>query len=377
MKKLLQLLMGTFIATLLLSCISLAADTRGLIIEGRTLVPVRGVFEELGFNVIWDADTQTAFLADNNYTVKIQKGATTFTTNSEIITPEVPQQVISDSFYLPLRAIADSIGAETEWDNNNKVATIHYNNKIAFVFCGDVTSDDYFTEDNLNSENEEYFLDYIETTTETTTEVEIGVQSIRDISVERDDDQNLSVSFLPDELHDYSQKSEKVNIYLYNKLEKLIYQDTISVNIADNNDYIDFEIRYNNLKSAVSEGDLKSYTHCVLKLELLANDEVYATGEYTFGVMINYQNSFSNSQYDITVNAIETKTDMKNNIIVRFKIIDDARVSPLYFTSVYFISYDFAGNQLDSTKAIISPGSTFEQDYTFPGNTAYITIQAH
>ena len=98
MRKLLHLLIGTFIATLLLFCISFANDTRGLIIEGRTLVPVRGVFEELGFNVIWDAETQTAFLADSNYTVKIQKGAGTFTTNTKIITPEIPQQVISDSF---------------------------------------------------------------------------------------------------------------------------------------------------------------------------------------------------------------------------------------------------------------------------------------
>ena len=172
MRKLLHLLIGTFIATLLLFCISFANDTRGLIIEGRTLVPVRGVFEELGFNVIWDAETQTAFLADSNYTVKIQKGAGTFTTNTKIITPEIPQQVISDSFYLPLRAIADSIGAETEWDNDNKIAIIHYNDKTAFVFCGNVTSNEYFSHNDLNSDNVESSAGSGETTTETTTEAE-------------------------------------------------------------------------------------------------------------------------------------------------------------------------------------------------------------
>ena len=33
---------------------------KGVIVESRTLVPVRGIFEKLGFNVSYNAETKTA-----------------------------------------------------------------------------------------------------------------------------------------------------------------------------------------------------------------------------------------------------------------------------------------------------------------------------
>ena len=98
-------------------------EATGVIVESRTLVPVRGVFEELGYTVEWDAETKTATLSGEK-TVVIQSGSTVFTVDGEEITPEVPQQIIDDRFMLPLRAIGEAVGAEVSWDGETKTVII-------------------------------------------------------------------------------------------------------------------------------------------------------------------------------------------------------------------------------------------------------------
>lgn len=98
-------------------------DAQTVIVESRTLVPVRGVFEELGYNVEWDAETKTATLSGAKNVV-IQSGSTSFTVDGNEITPEVPQQIIDGRFMLPLRAIGEAIGAEVDWDAETKTVII-------------------------------------------------------------------------------------------------------------------------------------------------------------------------------------------------------------------------------------------------------------
>ena len=98
-------------------------DAQGVIVESRTLVPVRGVFEELGYTVEWDADTKTATLSGEK-TVVIQSGSSVFTVDGNEVTPEVPQQIIDGRFMLPLRAVGEAVGAEVEWNGDTKTVVI-------------------------------------------------------------------------------------------------------------------------------------------------------------------------------------------------------------------------------------------------------------
>lgn len=98
-------------------------DARTVIVEDRTLVPVRGVFEELGYTVDWDAESKTATLTGKK-TVVIQAGSTTFTVDGEEVAPEVPQQIIDGRFMLPLRAVGEAVGAEVDWDAETKTVLI-------------------------------------------------------------------------------------------------------------------------------------------------------------------------------------------------------------------------------------------------------------
>lgn len=133
MKKIVYVFMST-IFVLTLSVSTFGAE--GKIVNGKTMVPVRGVFEELGFTVQWDNTTATATISDGIYEVKVPKGKTYFSVNGQSIKPDVPQQVINGGLYLPLKAIADSVGAITSWNGENKMAHISYNGKDSYVMCG-------------------------------------------------------------------------------------------------------------------------------------------------------------------------------------------------------------------------------------------------
>ena len=94
------------------------------IIDGRTLVPVRGVFETLGFNVGWEPATQTVTLTRADFEVIISIGVDTFTTNGEEFPLDVPAQIIEERTLLPIRAVVESVGYEVSWDGNNSVVII-------------------------------------------------------------------------------------------------------------------------------------------------------------------------------------------------------------------------------------------------------------
>lgn len=132
MKKLLSIL----VATLLLSTTAMAAEgvnitvnsipvgIQGVIVDGNTMVPVRGVFEQIGYTTEWDAETKTATLSKGSNTVEMTNGNTYFTYNGTKITPEVPQQIIDGSFMLPLRAVSEALNAKVDWDAETKTAAI-------------------------------------------------------------------------------------------------------------------------------------------------------------------------------------------------------------------------------------------------------------
>jgi len=95
-------------------------------IDGRILVPVRGVFEALGFTVAWNPDTQTATLTGENVIV-ITIGSSTFTTDGRTYTLDVPAQIIGGRTMLPIRAVLESVGHVLEWDGARTAVLITTN----------------------------------------------------------------------------------------------------------------------------------------------------------------------------------------------------------------------------------------------------------
>jgi hypothetical protein len=163
----------------------MALAANGIIINGRTMVPVRGTFEELGFAVSWNSSTETATVENSKYTIKLTKNYNYFTVNDKKIYPDISQQIINGNFYLPLKAIGDCIGASTSWDSKNKIANISYNGMDSFVNCGT---------NSLNDNNSTSKNTLTETTTETTTIAKIKSISLNKSSINLEDGEIMEIS---------------------------------------------------------------------------------------------------------------------------------------------------------------------------------------
>ena len=90
-------------------------DQQPVIVGGRTLVPMRGVFEHMGFDIDWNATTSVATLTTQGTVMTVRASDNFFTVNGAQVVPEVPPQIMSGRFMLPLRAIAEATGATVDW----------------------------------------------------------------------------------------------------------------------------------------------------------------------------------------------------------------------------------------------------------------------
>ncbi len=124
----------TLVATMLLS--STVFGATGKVINGRTMIPLRGAFEELGFSVSWDNKTSSATLKDEDHTIVMTQNSKTYYVDGVKYTTDVAPQLVNGSMYIPLRTLGDKIGAETSWDNTTETATIEYNGNTSIITTG-------------------------------------------------------------------------------------------------------------------------------------------------------------------------------------------------------------------------------------------------
>ena len=99
-------------------------DIQPQMINGRVLVPVRGVFEHMGFIVNWISHSRRATLTSGDFFIVIPADADYFVVNGIPVIPDVPQQLIGGRLMLPLRAVAEAVGGAADWDRYNQIAMI-------------------------------------------------------------------------------------------------------------------------------------------------------------------------------------------------------------------------------------------------------------
>ncbi len=102
----------------------LICDQPPVIINGRTLVPMRAIFEKLGATVSWDGETSTASGEKDGKTVSFVIGESFIGINGEKKALDVPAQIISDRTMIPARAVAEAFGCKVDWDGNTQTVII-------------------------------------------------------------------------------------------------------------------------------------------------------------------------------------------------------------------------------------------------------------
>lgn len=101
--------------------IPLSAHAR--IVNGRTLVPLRGVFEALGADVNYEAPGKI-FVQRNETEVSLEIGSAEMAVNGSAIALDEPARLIGGSTFVPLRAVTEALGGEVEWLDELKTVII-------------------------------------------------------------------------------------------------------------------------------------------------------------------------------------------------------------------------------------------------------------
>ena len=88
------------------------------------MLPIRFVAEAFGATVGWDGATSTATIAAQGVNIRITIGAATAQINGETVTLDAPAFIENSRTYLPVRVIAEALGAAVEWDGATSTATL-------------------------------------------------------------------------------------------------------------------------------------------------------------------------------------------------------------------------------------------------------------
>jgi len=102
----------------------LTFDVPAKMINGRTMVPLRAIFEAMGATVKWNNDTQTVTATRGDTVVIMTIGDTSPTVNGRVVNIDQPGVVQNGRTLAPLRFVAEAFGGTVAWDGAARTARI-------------------------------------------------------------------------------------------------------------------------------------------------------------------------------------------------------------------------------------------------------------
>ena len=99
-------------------------DVAPIIRNDRTMLPIRFVAKNLGAEVTWDAQFQKVSITKDDLKIEIIIGSPVAFVNGENVTLDSPAFIENSRTYLPLRFVAENLGATVLWDAKAQEVTI-------------------------------------------------------------------------------------------------------------------------------------------------------------------------------------------------------------------------------------------------------------
>jgi len=93
-------------------------------VSGRTMVPMRDIFESLGTAVQWNEATRTATADKGENNVQIGIGSSRAMVNGRTVLLDVPAMIIHGATMVPLRFVSESLGADVKWSSATQTVFI-------------------------------------------------------------------------------------------------------------------------------------------------------------------------------------------------------------------------------------------------------------
>ena len=110
--------------TVLMDGNKLEFDVQPQLINMRTMVPLRKIFETFNMNVSYEESTEVITAEGNRNKIVLQVGSNKMTINGAEITIDSPAVEINGRTLVPVRAIAESLGVKVDWDDPSRTVMI-------------------------------------------------------------------------------------------------------------------------------------------------------------------------------------------------------------------------------------------------------------
>jgi hypothetical protein len=99
-------------------------DVPPQIINNRTMVPLRAIFEAMGAKVDWVGETQTVTGTKDDTVVILKIGDTSPTINGIVVPIDQPAVIKENRTLAPLRFVAEAFGGTVDWEGSTQTASI-------------------------------------------------------------------------------------------------------------------------------------------------------------------------------------------------------------------------------------------------------------
>ena len=103
--------------TVYLNGIDLYFDSEPTIVNSRTMVPMRKIFETLGAEVSWDESNRRVSAVRGEVTVELAVGQDIAYLNGNAIKLDAPAMIQDDRTLVPLRFVAEALDCDVSWDS--------------------------------------------------------------------------------------------------------------------------------------------------------------------------------------------------------------------------------------------------------------------
>jgi len=105
--------------------------TQPRMVDGRVMVPLRGVLEQLGATVDWMNQTQTVVATKGDREIDLPIGSHTARISGRDVYLDAPARVIAGSTMVPLRFVGQALGADVAWSDATQTVNINTNGVAA------------------------------------------------------------------------------------------------------------------------------------------------------------------------------------------------------------------------------------------------------
>lgn len=102
----------------------LATSVPPTVENGRTLVPMRDIFEALGATVVWNPSDRSIIAQKEATRIHLQIGSKTALVNDRNVWLDEAPTITNGSTLVPLRFVSEALGAQVAWNSSQRLVSI-------------------------------------------------------------------------------------------------------------------------------------------------------------------------------------------------------------------------------------------------------------